>query len=126
MQAIEVAIVGWFIENFGERCPELRRQLEVASIVEREFTSGGGVFLSHEVREGAPIRTPGEEFRLDGPEIRASELECGALASIHFSNGRASCIEIWSYANDYPIGRHPTGFSLVEPDINLIDLRDEF
>ena len=111
--------------NFVGNWRGLRRQLEGASIVEREFTSGGGVFLSLEVREGAPIRTPGDEFCLDGPEIRASELECGALASIHFSNGRASCIEIWSYANDYPIGRHPISFSLVEPDISLIDLRDE-
>lgn len=44
--------------------------------------------------------------------------------TLHLAGNVPNYFEIWSYANDYPIDRHPTDFVLVEPPrANIIDLR---
>lgn len=123
MHNLEAAIVAWFITKFGADDPELRRQLEASKVVEREFTSGGGVFLTLNAGKAAASRRAGEISSLDGPEIRTPEMSEGALVTLHFNGGLAGSFEIWSHAGDYPTDRHPADFILVEPKINHVDLR---
>ena len=48
----------------------------------------------------------------------------GALVTLHLAGDVPNSLEIWSYAGDYPIDRHPTSFVLaVPPKSNVIDLR---
>ena len=125
MGNLETSVIGWFITKVGASDPALRQQLAQASISEREYTSGAGVFLSLSYAANAPLPPCTHHASLDGPEIRSPEMSAGALATLHFTNGLASSIEIWSYAGDYPTDGHPREFSLVDPQLNIVDLRRE-
>ena len=103
---------------FGASNSALREQLELARVSDREFTSGGCVFLRLGYQGNTPLKYGGSVSYLDGPEIQSPEMSTGALATLHFTGGIATSIEIWSYSNDYPISRHPNDFILVKPRIN--------
>jgi hypothetical protein len=125
MSDLEGSVVGWFAARSGASNPALRQQLAQASVSEREYTSGAGVFLSLSYAAGLSPQPCSQASYLDGPEIQSPEMSSGALATLHFINGVASSIEIWSYAGDYPIDRHPKEFTLVEPQVNTVNLRRE-
>jgi hypothetical protein len=123
MKPLETELVEWFVARLADE-PALRAQLHQAEVVERDFTAGGGAFLTLQAMGVKLTARSGEATYIDGPEIRAPEMASVALATLHLVGGAPSYIEIWSYANDYPHDRHPTDFVLVEaPTTNLIDLR---
>jgi hypothetical protein len=123
MKQLEIEIVRWFVTRLGDDDP-IREQLRHAEVSAREFTSGGGVFLALQTQGRGPSESSGKPTYIDGPEIQTPELASGALVTLHLLDDIPSSFEIWSYANDYPIDRHPRDFVLVEPrKANLIDLR---
>lgn len=130
MDDLERAIVTWFSDRFGAATPGLVAQASVARAGEREFTDGAGVFVPLHMDAGIAgtnrIALGDGVTALDGPQIRSPELETGALATLHVDpNGILRSIEIWCYSNDYPVGRHPTPFTLVEAEGNYVDARGE-
>jgi hypothetical protein len=123
MKQLEDEILRWFVTRLAEDDP-VRKQLCNAEVSAREFTSGGGVFLTLKVAGLEPSDQGAEPTYIDGPEIRTPEMASGALVTLHLAGEVPSYLEIWSYANDYPIDRHPNDVALVEPQrANLIDLR---
>jgi hypothetical protein len=130
MNRLEVAIVNWFSARLGPDIPGLAEQLASARLGGCEFSNGGGAFLTLQVAAADAsahrIALSGSVTALDGPEIRSPELESGALATLHVDpNGVLSSVEIWCYSNDYPVGRHPNQFTLVEAEGNYLDMRGE-
>ena len=106
---LENAVLAWLAEAF----PDLRQQLQQAQVSEREFTNGGGVFLSLSLPpEATPLASSGDTEWLDGPAMASPELQSGALVTLWLVGGRVSSLEIWSCASDYPQDRHPHLFSL--------------
>ena len=123
MKQLENEILRWFVSRLAEDDP-VRKQLCHAEVSAREFTSGGGVFLTLKAAALKPPDQGAAPTYVDGPEIRTPEMASGALVTLHLTGEVPSYFEIWSYSNDYPIDRHPNEFSLVEPPgANLIDLR---
>lgn len=123
MKQLENEILRWFVTRLSEDDP-VRKQLCHAEVSAREFTSGGGVFLTLKAAGPKPSDHVAEPTYIDGPQIRTPEMASGALVTLHLAGEVPIYLEIWSYANDYPIDRHPNAFSLVEPPrANLIDLR---
>jgi hypothetical protein len=122
MNELEAEVIDWFVSRTGADAA-LREQLRRAKISAREFSSGGGVFLSLVFLDGDPAPREDSSSYIDGPEIRSPEMAAGALVTLHLENGVASSFEIWSYAGDYPLDDHPKHFILVEPQGNNIDLR---
>jgi hypothetical protein len=127
VDALESALLAWFIANRGARDPALGSQLRNATVTGRQFTSGGGAFLELQVLDGGEnvARILGLGSYVDGPEIQSPELCVGALATVHISEGMVKSLEIWSYAGDYPTERHPSVFVLAEPKVNHIEQRGE-
>jgi hypothetical protein len=128
MSTLENAILTWYAQQQGSSIPGLVEQLSAVRIGEREFTGGGGAFLTLEVDPGIviahPITLGTGIFALDGPEIRSPELQSGALTTLHIArHGALGSIEIWCYSNDYPTGQHPSEFVLIEAQGNYVDLR---
>jgi len=123
MKQLETGLIEWFVARLDDSDP-IRQQLRSAEISAREFTSGGGAFLSLRISSIQRSSSNGEPTYIDGPEIQSPELASGALVTLHLAGGVADSIEIWSYAGDYPVDRHPVEFDLVmPPGANLIDLR---
>jgi len=123
MKQLEDEILRWFVTRSAEGDP-VRKHLCYAEVSAREFTSGGGVFLTLRGAGLTPSDQGAEPTYIDGPEIRTPEMISGALVTLHLADGIPRYFEIWSYANDYPVDRHPNDFALVEPPrSNLIDLR---
>lgn len=109
LHTLESAVLTWL----AEACPELRQQLQHAQISEREFTNGGGVFLSLSLpSEARPLPDSSDAEWIDGPAIASPELQSGALVTLWLTGGQVSSLEIWSCASDYPQDRHPHPFSL--------------
>ena len=109
LHTLENAVLTWL----AEACPELHQQLQHAQVSEREFTKGGGVFLSLSLPpEAMPLPSSGDTERIDGPAITSPELQSGALVTLWLTSGQVSSLEIWSCASDYPQDRHPHPFSL--------------
>lgn len=130
MDALEHAIVTWFSERLGPAIPGLTEQLAASQVAEREFSDGGGAFLTLLVEAATAnlhrIALDEGVSALDGPEIRSPELQFGALATLHVDpTGVLSFIEIWCYSSDYPVGRHPGQFTLVEVVGTYVDMRGE-
>lgn len=122
MKQLEPEIIEWFVARLADGDP-IRQQLPSAEISAREFTSGGGAFLSLRLNSAESGLNRGEPTYIDGPEIQSPEMASGALVTLHLAGGIADSLEIWSYAGDYPVDRHPVEFSLVMPrEANLIDL----
>ena len=83
-----------------------------------------GVFLTLKAAGPKSSDHVAEPTYIDGPQIRTPEMASGALVTLHLAGEVPIYFEISSYANDYPIDRHPNDFALVElPRANLIDLR---
>ena len=123
MKQLETALVEWFVARLDVSDP-IRQQLRSAVISAREFTSGGGAFLTLSLASAQPGSSSGQPTYIDGPEIQTPEMASGALVTLHLVGGVAESFEIWSYAGDYPVDRHPIEFVLAEPrKANLIDLR---
>ena len=109
LHTLESAVLAWL----AEANPELRQQLQHAQVSEREFTKGGGVFLSLSLPpEARPLPSSGDTAWIDGPAITSPELQSGALVTLWLTGGQVSSLEIWSCASDYPQDRHPHPFSL--------------
>jgi hypothetical protein len=130
MDNLESALVRWFSDRLGPAIPGLSEQLAAARAGEREFSNGGGAFVTLQVATSAAtvhrIALNDGATALDGPEIRSPELESGALATLHVDpDGVLRSVEIWCCSNDYPVGRHPNEFILVEADVNYVDMRGE-
>lgn len=130
MDDLDRVLLRWFSERFGLAVPGVGEQLAAARVGEREFTGGGGAFLTLDVdaetARAHRIALNSGATVFDGPEIRSPELESGALATLHVDpNGVLSYVEVWSYSNDYPVGRNPAEFTLVEADGNYVDMRGE-
>jgi len=122
MEQIETEIIEWLVARLADNDP-IREQLREAKISAREFTAGAGAFPFRVIGPG-PAEPAGEPSYVDGPEIRTPEMASGALVTLDLAGGVPNSLEIWSYADDYPIGRHPTNFVPAEPPkSNLIDLR---
>jgi len=123
MKQLEIELIDWFCARMDDADP-VRIQLLGAEISAREFTAGGGAFLTLRPASVEPRSSNGEPTYIDGPEIQTPEMASGALVTLHLAGDVADSLEIWSYAGDYPVDRHPTEFVLVEPrKANLIDLR---
>lgn len=128
MDRLARELLAWFSERFARSVPGLADQIAAVSIGASEFTKGGGAFITlHVPPKCARVVLGGPEVvALDGPEIRAPELESGALATLFVNtNGEIGSIEVCAYAGDYPLDRHPAMFTLHEPQINYIDLRGD-
>jgi hypothetical protein len=122
MNQLEVAIIDWFLARLPAD-EAVCEQLRTAKVAAREFTAGAGAFLTLQVAKAESVAPGDQRSYIDGPEIQSPEMTSGALATLHIERGVASSLEIWSYAGDYPHGEHPKVFVLVEPKMNLIDLR---
>src|SRR4051812_24265250 len=102
MKQLEPEIIEWFVARLDDGDP-IRQQLRRAEISAREFTSGGGAFLSLRLSSAERGSSRGEPTYIDGPEIQSAEMASGALVTLHLAGGVADSLEIWSYAGDYPV-----------------------
>ena len=127
MESIELEVVRWIAAAFSEHRASIERQAAGAEAVAREFTNGGGVFVSIEVAHRddllpeAPLRSWSS---FEGPVVESPELQDGASTTLVVNDaGLISSLEFWAHAGDYPIGRHPNSFRLTVPQSKVIDLR---
>ncbi len=126
MEPIENEILTWIINNFPEFSSALTDQINHSNVKEREFSSGGGVFVSFSILlESQKIDMKKLEDGIvcfHGPFIKSPELECDASASLHINeDGLIDYLEILSHASDYPHMRHVNEYQLVEPKHNIIN-----
>ena len=80
MKQLEIEILRWFVTRLAEDDP-IRSQLCQAEVSAREFTSGGGAFLTLQSVGLKPSEQSGAPTYIDGPEIRAPEIPSGALVA---------------------------------------------
>ena len=127
MKPIEMDILNWYAEHYPSAEEAIRSQIKHAQVKEREFTSGGGVFINFEVMETAiPVRTKEllSHTQIEGPFIKSPDLEHDASAGLGLTpEGFFECLEIWAHANDYPSNHHPEVYELAMPKVNYVDLR---
>ncbi|MGF1727961.1 hypothetical protein [Photobacterium kasasachensis] len=119
MNDFEKLLISVFIDAYPDEGDALRSQLIGCSIEEREFTNGGGVFITFNVNENSiPVSQSflGEFSYICGPSISSSELECGSCTDFNFTEkGFVDHVEIQALANDYPSKRHPLKYEIQMP-----------
>ncbi|MBO9492373.1 hypothetical protein J7384_18570 [Endozoicomonas sp. G2_1] len=124
LQQIEVSIFNWFIQNCSEYAFEFKKQLSLAVVTEREFTNGGGVFVSFAIPVECKNNILKKNDYLEGPLIKSSQLESGALVTVNISkDGLVEHFEIFSLAGDYPKSQHVVNYELSLPTFQTIDIR---
>lgn len=121
LNGIEKEIADWFVENYPKDRDSLREQFSNLHVTEREFTSGGGVFISFSVDvDIQPIKTKPEVAQLDGPLIKSQQLEHGASVGLGITkSGHIDYFEIWAHANDYPDSCHINDYELLKKGQSL-------
>ena len=126
MEDLEENILEWYIENYPEYSASLKQQFNYCVVSEREFTSGGGVFVSFIIQVDTPkLQLSVCAAQIEGPFIISSELECDASVGLGVSDiGVIEYLEIWSHCNDYPHNRHVKDYKFVEPKVNYIELSE--
>ncbi len=91
----------------------IRPQINFISDDSYEFT-GVGVFVSFiYIDEIFKHKIKDENIILTGVEIKSSELEIGATATLFFKDGIIDYLEIWSYCGEYP-ERELADYTLVQ------------
>ena len=93
---------------------KLRNQIQFLKEGETEHT-GVGLFVSFEAENGIEnYKIPTEKAenrdingkateRINGVELKNSELKILADVNIHITDGIIDCVEIWNKIDDYPI-----------------------
>ncbi len=124
MEDLEKDILKWYIGNYPEYSISLKQQIDNCVVSEREFTSGGGVFVSFIVQVNTPKLQISENVaQIEGPFIISPELEYDASVGLGVNEkGILEYIEIWAHSYDYPHNRHVENYKLVEPKVNYIEL----
>ncbi len=101
---------------------KLRNQIKFLKESETEHT-GVGLFVSFEGENGIEdYRIPTEKAenkdingkaieRINGVELKNSELKILADVNVHITDGIIDCVEIWNMIDDYPI-TEPTKYEL--------------
>lgn len=116
MHALVSAILAWAKNSHLEHLSALESQTGSLVVSNTYYTQGVGCFVSLSPIEAVvPFSALflSRFSSLEGPTISSHELEAGAASILHIdASGLINEIEIWSHAGDYPIGRHPTDFSL--------------
>ena len=80
----------------------IRSQVKYLTEEEYEYTSVGlYVRFSHDTGI-EDFKASDEKLILDGLIITSKELEVGAEAILHFNNGLADYLDIWSSSGEYP------------------------
>jgi hypothetical protein len=77
---------------------------QVKFLTEREYEyTYTGLFVQFSHDTGIEdYRATNDKLILNGVIIRSKEIELGAEAILHFDNGLADCLEIWSHCGEYP------------------------
>ncbi|MCJ8270405.1 MAG: hypothetical protein MJK04_13505 [Psychrosphaera sp.] len=106
MEAIEQDIIYWLLKAYPEQRNAFSTQLLNCIVTKREYTDGGGVFVTVKPNDKS---IPVSSYFLDGltrtngPELSSPELELGATVDVEFNEaGFVDYIEIMALANDYP------------------------
>ena len=121
LNGIEKDIADWFVRNYEYDSDALREQFSMARVTDREFTAGGGVFISFNLESSASaIQAEPEVAQLDGPLIQSAELSQGASVGLGVSKkGYIEYFEIWAHGNDYPKSTHVKEYKLLEQGASL-------
>ena len=92
---------------------KLRKQIQFLKESETEHT-GVGLFINFETEKGIEnYKIPTEKAenrdvngkaieRINGVELRNSELKILADVTVHITDGIIDCVEIWNMIDDYP------------------------
>ncbi|WP_415883714.1 hypothetical protein [Neptuniibacter sp. QD34_54] len=119
MEDLERNIILWLLDTYPSEREAFASQLLGAKVTEREFTNGGGVFITFKPNQNSmPVSSNFLDglTRTNGPEISSPELQHGATVDIEFdNNGIVDYVEIWAMAGDYPNDRHPDTYVFAKP-----------
>jgi hypothetical protein len=119
MEAIEHDIVDCLLKAYPQQRNAIATQLFNCIVIEREYTDGGGVFVS--VKPNDQSMPVSRHFldgltRINGPELSSPKLEQGATVDVEFNNaGFVDYIEIMAMANDYPKNCQLKDYTLSTP-----------
>jgi hypothetical protein len=102
LNALEKAILDYVANRNSD--PALKAQISAVEVIRRKYTGAGiYVYFSHPKKEEA-LKIKSLPGPYSGPSnITSSKLEHGAGSLVWYDDdGYLSCIEIYSYSNDYP------------------------
>ena len=98
LSAFETSVLGKFVELFGERYPDLEKQIAIATLIKRENT-GSGFFtdlaIDREVVAPVSCTSP-----LDGPTVRFNGMTEGVDHLLFLKDGYIYLLEGYAVAGE--------------------------
>lgn len=90
-------------------------RLQMDFLTEHEYTyTGVGLFVNFtHANKIEQFRLETDTTIINGVEIKSPELDIGAEAMLHITNGLIDYLEIWSYSGEYPT-KELTGYTLTQ------------